>query len=224
MTGPGDPSVRLHDRRPLAAADVGFLIGSIAPVIDARGRSGVPHGRISPAALSVDATGAPELIDVPDSEEAVVYAAPEIRETGLITGQSEVYSLGNTTYTLLTGHPPNPYGFATVRRDRPDLGPGVDGVLLQATARSPELRFATATEFAAALAEALEQPVQPSAIPVRSAAPAPAPQLVVDTPSPPEQTSPPHRFAVPEAALPIVFLLLVVLIAAGFMALFLSGS
>ncbi|TWS22737.1 hypothetical protein FK268_18625 [Tsukamurella sputi] len=226
MTGPGDPSVRLHDRRPMAAADVGYLIGSIAPVIDARGRAGTPHGRISPAALSVDPAGNPQLIEVPDSDEAVVYAAPEIHETGLITGQSEVYSLGNTTYTLLTGHPPNPYGFATVRRDRPDLGPGVDGVLLQATARTPELRFATATEFAAALTEALEQPVQPSAIPVRSPAPAPAPQLVVDTPVPvpTEQTTPGRRFEIPEAALPIVFLLLVVLAAAGFMALFLSGS
>ncbi|WP_336671665.1 hypothetical protein [Tsukamurella sp. USMM236] len=224
MTGPGDPSVRLHDRRPMAAADVGYLIGSIAPVIDDRGRAGAPHGRISPTALSVDSAGAPRLIDVPDSDEALLYAAPEIHDTGLITGQSEVYSLGSTTYTLLTGHPPNPYGFATVRRDRPDLGPGVDGVLLQATARTPELRFATATAFAEALAEALEQPVHASAIPVRSPAPLPEPQLVVDVPAPPEPPAPSRPFEIPEAALPIVFLLLVVLAAAGFMALFLSGS
>ncbi|NMD55550.1 MULTISPECIES: hypothetical protein [Tsukamurella] len=224
MTGHGDPSVRLRDRRPLAAADVGFLIGSIAPAVDARGRAGTPHGRISPAALSIDPAGNPQLIDVSDSDEAVIYAAPEIRDTGLITGQSEVYSLGNTTYTLLTGHPPNPYGFATVRRDRPDLGPGVDGVLLQATARSPELRFATATEFATALSEALDQPVHASTIPVRSPAPAPEPELVVPAPAARAAPDPRRRFELPEAALPIVFLLLIVLAAAGFMALFLSGS
>ncbi|WP_133298571.1 hypothetical protein [Tsukamurella pulmonis] len=224
MAGLGDTTVRLRDRAPMAAADVGFLIGAIAPVVDGRGRAGTPHGRISPAALTVDAAGTPQLIDVPDSDEATAYAAPEIGETGLITGQSEVYSLGNITYTLLTGHPPNPYGFATVRRDRPDLGPDVDGVLLQATARAPELRFATATEFAAALSEALEQPVQPAPIPVRSPGPVPEPQLSVPAPAPVVQPPPRRRFEIPEAALPIVFLLLIALAAAGFVALFLSGS
>ncbi|MFD9828485.1 hypothetical protein ACFWXB_13505 [Tsukamurella tyrosinosolvens] len=231
MAGQGDSSVGLQDRGPLAAADVRFLMGAIAPGVDARVDAGTPHGRISPAVLQVEAGGAhlaePAPSDDADDGEAETYAAPEVRAGAAPTARSEVFSLASTTYTLLTGHPPNPYGFATVRRDRPDLGPEVDGVLLQATARTPELRFATAADFAAALAEALDQPVPPSSIPVR----APAPVTTMQLATPPAATPPPAdaegrgpRFEIPEAALPIVFLLLVVLAAAGFMALFLSGS
>lgn len=227
MAGPDDSSVRLQDQGPLAAADVRVLMDAIAPLVDARVAAGAPHGRLGPAALRPDGAGA-RLVDVPESEESRVHSAPEVRDGAAPTARSEVYALATTTYTLLTGHPPNPYGFATVRRDRPDLGPGVDGVLLQATARTPDLRFASATAFAEALAEALDEPVAPSTIPVRDPVtrPAPAPQAplaaAAEAPSAAPRSRP--RFEVPEAALPIVFLLLVVLVAAGFMALFLSGS
>ena len=247
MAGQGDSRAGLQDRGPLAAADVRFLMGAIAPIVDARVGAGAPHGRISPAALQVVA-GSAQLADAPETGEAEdgeaedgeaedgeaedgeaeIYAAPEVRAGGAPTARSEVFSLASTTYTLLTGHPPNPYGFATVRRDRPDLGPEVDGVLLQATARTPELRYATASDFAAALTEALDQPVPLSSIPVRAPGPVAAVQLAMPpapVPAPeaaPEATR--NRFEIPEAALPIVFLLLVVLAAAGFMALFLSGS
>lgn len=268
MAGLGDSSVRLHDQGPLAADDVRFLMDSIAPIVDARVADGAPHGRISPAAVRVE-DGVPRLVDDGDTdsggdgtgsaaedpadERAAIYAAPEVRAGGDATAHSEVYSLAGTTYTLLTGHPPNPYGFATVRRDRPDLGPEVDGVLLQATARTPALRFASATEFAEALAQAIDQPVPLSSIPVRTSAPvtsmrlatpaAPAssvPASVVDVAGPEpagERTDSPtatavratatrndgRRFEIPEAALPIIFLLLVILAAAGFMALFLGS-
>ncbi|MCS3780485.1 hypothetical protein [Tsukamurella ocularis] len=225
MAGQGDSSVELQDRGPLAAEDVRFLMAAIAPVIDARVDAGAPHGRISPAALQVQADDA-RLTDASDDEDAQTYAAPEVRAGAAPTARSEVFSLASTTYTLLTGHPPNPYGFATVRRDRPDLGPAVDGVLLQATARTPELRYPTAADFAAALTEALDRPVQPASTPVRAPAPDAAMQLATPpTPSPATTPKPTrNRFEIPEAALPIVFLLLVVFAAAGFMALFLSGS
>ncbi len=227
MAGQGDSSVGLQDRGPLAADDVRFVMGAIAPVVDSRVDAGAPHGRISPATLVVEPGGA-RLAEVSDTEDVDTYAAPEVRAGDAPTARSEVFSLASTTYTLLTGHPPNPYGFATVRRDRPDLGPEVDGVLLQATARTPDLRFASAAEFAAALAEALEKPVPLSAIPVRAPAPVTAMQLAAPPAPVPAQPAAAQstrgRFEIPEAALPIVFLLLVVLAAAGFMALFLSGS
>ncbi|MGX9293846.1 hypothetical protein [Tsukamurella paurometabola] len=227
MAGQGDSSVGLRDRGPLAASDVRFLIGAIAPIVDARVEAGTPHGRLSPAALQVEA-GTARLTDPAEADEATTYAAPEVRAGGAPSARSEVFALASTTYTLLTGHPPNPYGFATVRRDRPDLGPEVDGVLLQATARTPDLRFASAGEFAAALAEALDQPIPLSSVPVR--VPEPVTPIPLETtpaptaaePAAPARTRP--RLEIPEAALPIVFLLLVVLAAAGFMALFLSGS
>ncbi|MGZ9825362.1 hypothetical protein ACXYTP_00495 [Tsukamurella ocularis] len=226
MAGQGDSSVGLQVGGPLAADDVRFVMGAIAPIVDARVDAGAPHGAISPAALQVE-PGTAQLVDSPADGDAEIYAAPEVREGAAPTARSEVFSLASTTYTLLTGHPPNPYGFATVRRDRPDLGPEVDGVLLQATARTPELRFASAADFADALAEALEQPVPPSSIPARVPAPVTTMQLAAP-PAPAPATAAPEaerrRFEVPEAALPIVFLLLVVLAAAGFMALFLSGS
>ncbi|BDH56620.1 hypothetical protein [Tsukamurella sp. PLM1] len=134
-----------------------------------------------------------------------------------------MFSLASTTYSLLTGHPPNPYGFATVRRARPDLLPQVDGVLARATARGAESRFASAAEYAAALTAALDAVEQPVPAPALSAAAPAAPgRGPVQTAAPVNQRE--RRFEVPEAALPIVFLLLVVLVAAGFMALFLSGS
>ncbi len=274
MPGQSGPSLGLEDRSPLAAADVRFLVSSIAPDVDSRIESGTPHGRISPAALRIDPDGEPRLAAVPDPEAAELYAAPEVRDGAAPTARSEVFALASTTYTLLTGHPPNPSGVATVRRDRPDLGPEVDGVLLQATARTPDLRFASAADFAAALSEALGAatakplPLNPRA--ERSPesappAPAPEPRFVAPAaaaappaaPTPPAPAAPPARptrdegreesatqvrpatqdrpvppsrpaarrgLEIPEAALPIVFLLLVVLIAAGCMALFLSGT
>ncbi|TWS18624.1 hypothetical protein FK529_15040 [Tsukamurella asaccharolytica] len=62
-------------------------------------------------------------------------------------------------------------------------------------------------------------PAPPTPAPPASAAPATS---VPPTPRPPAAAR--SRFAILEAALPFIFLLLVALVAAGFMALFLSGS
>lgn len=236
MSSHGDASVRPPEQGQLPAGRVGFLIGSTAPELDARAAAGRPYGRLSPAALQIGIDGSVHLAAAPSAVDADAHAAPEVLGGAEPTARSEVFSLASTSYTLLTGHPPNPYGFATVRRARPDLDPRVDGVLAQATARGPEFRFPTVTAFAEALEAALGVPAEPIRAAETGAAPAPdaaptGPSALAQPvdPSPaagPRPTNPPaqragSRFEVSEAALTIALLFLVILIGAGCLSLFL---
>lgn len=249
MSGNGDAAVRLSERGPLAAGEVRFLMNSVAPEVDARASAGAPHGRISPGALHFDPARGVRLAEPAASGEADGYAAPEVAAGSAPTARSEVFSLATTAYSLLTGHPPNPHGFATVRRSRPDLSPQVDGALLQATARSPELRFGSAAEFAVALSDALSDgrlPIpQVSALspgqappPGRTSSPAhasgplqswpghpPAERPATVLPAPMAGAPAPRAYRnplIPDAALPFIFLALVVVAAAACIALFLA--
>ncbi|WP_040768177.1 hypothetical protein [Tsukamurella sp. 1534] len=219
--GRRDGVARERESGPLTAGQVVFLMNSVAPDVDAWAAAGAPHGRISPEALRIEADGRARLTGTPSVAEAEAHAAPEILAGAPSTIRSEVFSLASTTYTLLTGHPPNPYGFATVRRARPDLGPEVDGVIAQATARGPEFRFPSAVAFSDALGWALDSPAVPiapgdhtPAEPVRSAASAAG--AAATRPREVKQF-------IPDAALPWIFLVLVVLAAWGFFALILPG-
>ncbi|MET9325670.1 hypothetical protein [Tsukamurella sp. NPDC003166] len=242
MSSHGDASVRPPEQGQLTAGQVRFLVGSVAPEVDVRAAAGRPYGRLSPTALQVGTDGSVHLAASPSAVDADAHAAPEVLGGAEPTVRSEVFSLASTSYSLLTGHPPNPYGFATVRRARPDLDPRVDGVLAQATARGPEFRFPTVTAFADALGAALgvsAEPLRPvpppgstgqwAAIPAPFAAAGPAPSPAYSPPSGPMPTPAPPAptgnrftgFEVSETALSIALLFLVILVGAGCLSLFL---
>jgi serine/threonine-protein kinase len=92
------------------------------------------------------------------------YASPE-QLTGRATDQrSDVYSFGATIYELLTGHRPFTHGRpaaliidqlfappAPPSRFRRDIQPWADAAILKALEKKPEARWATASDFVAAL-------------------------------------------------------------------------
>jgi serine/threonine protein kinase len=97
------------------------------------------------------------------------YSAPEQMEGKPADGRADQYSLGCAAFELLCGETPfrrdqvtamiwahmaEPPPMATSRR--PDLPPGVDGVLAKALAKSPGDRYATCREFGDALREAFD--------------------------------------------------------------------
>jgi serine/threonine protein kinase len=102
---------------------------------------------------------------------SVDYCAPEQIESALIDGRADVYALGGVFYHCLTGQPP--YVRETeiavltahlrdpppaLSRSRPDLPPALDGVLVTAMAKYPQVRHETAGGFAQALHDALAEP------------------------------------------------------------------
>ncbi len=99
------------------------------------------------------------------------YMAPEQIEGEQVNGRADQYALACSAYELLSGAPPytrdRPMAmiWAHVRDEppaltsrRPDLPPQVDDVLGRALAKSPQDRYGTCRDFAAALREALRLP------------------------------------------------------------------
>jgi serine/threonine protein kinase len=94
------------------------------------------------------------------------YIAPEqIQGSADVSGSADIYSLGVMTFQMLTGRLPfihsNPAAMLIAhlmepvpdpRTVRPDLPDRAGSAILRALAKKPEERFATATEFVAAIA------------------------------------------------------------------------
>ena len=185
MTEAEDFATRIRVTGPLAANQVAHVVAAVATEVDERAAAGAPHGRLSPAAISLRPDGRVVLVDpaslgsVPDTG---AHAAPEIFGGATPDARSEVFSLASTAYTLLTGTTPNSFGIANARLARPDLGPGLESVLTRATSRDPAFRFQSAGDFARALAGALA-PVAggepPSRAPARPDGPRTGPWLGV---------------------------------------------
>jgi serine/threonine protein kinase len=98
----------------------------------------------------------------------VSYASPEQLRGENVTLRSDIYSLGAMVFEMLTGRPPfqagDPFALVTqhltVPPPRPttlraDLPAHVDEVVLRAMAKDPAERWASASEFARALASPL---------------------------------------------------------------------
>ena len=101
---------------------------------------------------------------------SVDYCAPEQIESAVVDGRADVYALGGVCFHCLTGQPP--YVRETevavlaahlrdpppaLSRVRPDLPPALDGVLVTAMAKYPQVRYESAGAFAKALREAVSQ-------------------------------------------------------------------
>src|SRR5439155_9752892 len=98
----------------------------------------------------------------------VDYAAPEQFEGKSLDARTDVYSLGCVAYECLTGDVPfvrdseaaTMYAHLRdaphpVAQERPDLPPGLDEVIGEAMAKSPDDRSASCGELTAAIQAAL---------------------------------------------------------------------
>ena len=171
------------DRGALPAAEVATLVTQIAGALDATHGAGLVHLDVKPANVIVDGSGNAKLTDfgiaraARDSEERELvgtarYIAPERIEGKPVTARSDVYGLALVAYELLTGQAAFPgaenedllrdrleRGAPHIRTADPRLSDTADGVIAKGLARDPDRRYGTAGAFAAALSDALSDPV-----------------------------------------------------------------
>ncbi|MFN6963566.1 MAG: serine/threonine protein kinase [Pyrinomonadaceae bacterium] len=155
-----------REGEPFATDRAVSIIRGVVEGVAAAHSKGVVHGAISPSAVLVDDAdgGAVKVFDFGSSTtEEVRYTAPELLRGGEPDTRSDVYSLGVTAYEVLAGRPPFDAADADeiarlqdappapLSSFRQDLPVGLEASILKALAIDPEMRFASAEEFAAEL-------------------------------------------------------------------------
>ncbi len=168
-----------------APTAIGFAL-QIARGLEAAHAKGIVHRDLKPGNVLFDATadqllltdfGIARWLDGTASTTGGLkgnpaHMAPEQWDpaVGTIGPRTDVYSLGALLFRMLTGVPLFTGTLAQLMRAhleqpprrptdvRPELDPRCDAVCAQALAKEPEKRFASATEFAAALAALLAPP------------------------------------------------------------------
>lgn len=91
---------------------------------------------------------------------SVHYMSPEQTRSGMVTKQSDIYSLGIILYELITGHVPfngeTPVSIAlkhaqeaipSIRKNNPTIPQALENVVLKATAKDPRDRYLSAREM-----------------------------------------------------------------------------
>jgi hypothetical protein len=174
---PGEPLSAILAREGRLTADRTLdIVEQAARGLEAAHNGGVIHRDIKPGNILVCPDGTVKLTDfgiaraadaVPLTQTGTVmgtahYLSPEQGNGRPVTPASDVYSLGVVAYECLAGRRPfdagNPVGIAMAHlyEDPPDLPPDVPEpaahLVLQALAKEPADRFATAAAFAKAAA------------------------------------------------------------------------
>ena len=170
-------------RGALPPAEVATLIRQLAGALDATHQAGLVHLDVKPANVIVDSSGNAKLTDfgiaraARDSEERELvgtarYIAPERVEGKAVTPRTDVYGLALVAYELLTGEAAFPgaenedllrdrleRGAPHIRSANTALSETADAVIARGLARDPQRRYPTAGAFAAALSDAVNDPV-----------------------------------------------------------------
>ncbi len=175
------------------------LLGPVADAVDHAHRAGIVHRDIKPANVMVQPDGQPKLMDFGVAHLAASvmttagqvlgspsYMSPEQIAGVEVTGRSDVYSLAVVAYEMLTGQAPfqgqsiTQVIYRVMHENAPppsqwnaSLPARYDDVFAQGLAKDPALRFASASEFVAALdLRELEYALTPAA---EEPAPGPSP-------------------------------------------------
>lgn len=178
---PGGSLADRLEEGPLELAEVVRITERLAQGLDAAHERGVLHLNLKPSNVLFDDNDEPFLVDFgqvrTDPESAtdvlnLVDGAPSFTSPEQALGQfdldhrCDLYALGALVYTMLTGRVPFPDGnpisqamqhvsapTPDVLKLRPDLPPGCAAAIDWAMCKDPDLRYASAGEFAAVLAQ-----------------------------------------------------------------------
>jgi serine/threonine protein kinase len=173
---------RLSREKQLPIADAVRIATEVGSALDYAHRHGVIHRDIKPEnillhdgqalvadfgiALALSTAGGTRMTETGMSLGTPLYMSPEqaMGERD-ITARSDIYALGAVTYEMLVGEPPftGPTAQAIIAKvmtadpvppsaQRKTIRPHVEATVLTALQKLPADRFATAAEFAAALA------------------------------------------------------------------------
>ena len=123
-----------------------------------------PDGHVKVTDFGIARAGASEITETGSIMGTAQYLSPEQAQGQAVTGASDLYSIGVMTYEMLAGRLPfdgdsavaialkhlsePPPSLAALR---PDIHPALEAAVMQALAKHPEHRYATAEEFIAAL-------------------------------------------------------------------------
>lgn len=164
----------LHESGPLSCEQALFVLDQALEALAAAHAAGFMHRDIKPENVLVSDSGAIKVTDfglaraleLPSSATQGVligtaaYLAPEQVSLGESDERSDVYQAGVLLYELLVGAPPHsgdtPWAVAyqhvntdvpRVSDRRPDLPPGIDELVIDATARDRDHRIGSVAEF-----------------------------------------------------------------------------
>lgn len=128
--------------------------GALSPSAVVVGAGGLDRLRVANAGLAEALRGQPYPGAVDDP-----YAAPERREGGDATPQSDIYSVGAILYRMLTGQTPAP-GSVSARDVDPEVDPELDTIVARCLAERSEGRYASAEDLRRALMRVAEPLLQ----------------------------------------------------------------
>jgi serine/threonine-protein kinase len=212
---------RIRRQRQMAVTDAVRIASEIADALDYAHRQGVIHRDIKPEnillsgqhailadfgiARAIDSARRGEITRTGQGSPGTpAYMSPEqLLGEREIDSRTDIYSLGCVLYETLTGKPPfeGSGGFVkrftepapSIRLLRPEISRALDQVVAKALGRTPEERFATASEMCDALSEAAPR--------IRMAATSDVAHAAVPRSDPDNRIAPPGSSATDSSAL-----------------------
>ena len=190
------------------------VVRQVAAALDAAHEAGLVHRDVKPANILIGKKEEVYLSDFGVAKRTasaamtrtgsflgtVDYCAPEQIEGQAVDGRADIYSLGCVAFHCLAGQPPYqretevavikahlqdpPPALSTVR---PGLPQALDGAIVTAMAKRPEVRFQTAGEFSTALERAFVTSPEGPREAIADVG-APAVETILDAPPPPPRS------------------------------------
>jgi serine/threonine-protein kinase len=198
---------------PLNVRRVARLLEQVGAALNKAHTAGVIHRDVKPSNVLVEDPGSVDehfyLADFGIAKEVTAdkgftatgqfigsydYAAPEQFEGGRIDARTDIYALGGSVFTFLTGlvpyerdtwiekvtaHLKDPP--PTIRHHLPEMSPEIDGAIAKAMAKDPNQRYQSSRQFSDAFRSAVASRI-PTVASKTSAAPSPVSAPTLELP------------------------------------------